>query len=71
MIQNYLLGDLSRKLGIAPYRITYAISVGAIPETESRLGGKRVFTERDLEKIASYFGVAVQALPGGGLEGQE
>ena len=41
--------------GVKPYQITYAISVGLLPEPELRISNKRVFRAKDLERIRFHF----------------
>ena len=52
--KGYLLKDVAKRLGIAPYRIAYALSVGHFPEP-GRIAGKRVFREDDITRIAAHF----------------
>ena len=54
------LKDVSRLLGLKPYRIAYAISVGLIPEPACRVGNKRVFRPKDVERIANHFGISIK-----------
>jgi len=55
--QNLLLKDVAALVGVKPYQITYAISVGLLPEPELRISNKRVFQAKDLQTIAAHFGV--------------
>lgn len=50
-------GEVGRLLRIQPYRITYAITSGQLPEASFRFLGKRCFSEADIAKIADHFGV--------------
>jgi hypothetical protein len=59
MTQLYSLGDVARLLSIPQHRISYAISNQMVAESAMRVAGKRVFTDKDLVRIASYFGVQV------------
>ena len=52
---NYSLADVAKLVSIKAYRITYAISVGLIPEPESRIAGKRCFSTSDLSTIKKHF----------------
>jgi hypothetical protein len=54
--EMFSLGQLARRLGVRPYRITYAHTIGAIPEPQ-RFLGKRVYGPADETVIARYFGV--------------
>lgn len=52
----YLLSDVAKLMRKRPHQITYAITSGLLPEPEMRIGGRRVFQEEDLHRIAQYFG---------------
>ena len=49
------LGEAARHLGVKPYKITYAIVTGLVPEPTTRIGGNRVFESKDLERLSRYF----------------
>ena len=71
--QNLLLKDVVALLGgkVKPYQITYAISVGLLPEPQLRIANKRIFQASDVEKISTYFGVALKnQKQKGGNDGQ-
>jgi DNA-binding transcriptional MerR regulator len=53
----YTIGDVSRKLGVPRHRIAYLLESGRAQES-LRLGGRRVFTEKDLALIAQGLHVA-------------
>jgi hypothetical protein len=55
--RHYLLKDVAAALGVRPYRIAYAISVGLVPEPVTRIANKRIFSERDVRRLAAHFGV--------------
>ncbi|MGO9115347.1 MAG: hypothetical protein ACLP9L_39545 [Thermoguttaceae bacterium] len=55
--KHYLLRDVARLLRLKPYQVSYAISVGLIPEPELRISNKRIFQEKDIERIAKHFGI--------------
>lgn len=52
----FSLGQLAKRLGVRPYRIAYAHTIGAIPEPR-RFLGKRVYSPADESVIARYFNV--------------
>ena len=52
----FSLGQLAKRLGVRPYRIAYAHTIGAIPEPR-RFLGKRVYSPTDEAVIARYFNV--------------
>ena len=51
--QLYLLGDVSRKLNVAPHIVTYLYVTRRLPEPELRLGNRRIFTVGDISRIAT------------------
>ncbi len=60
MKTNLLLNDVARLLGRKPYQVSYAISVGLIPEPKLRIANKRVFQQTDIQRLARHFGVALK-----------
>lgn len=56
-MQNiYSLGEVARMLGIPPYKLTYAITTGLVPDASARFAGRRAFSEADVQKLAAHFG---------------
>lgn len=55
--QFFSLGQAAVRIGIAPYRITYAITNGMVPDARMRIAGKRAFTEEEVKNIARHFRV--------------
>lgn len=53
----FSIGEVSKLLDIQPYRITYAIISGQIPEASFRFLGKRCFNSDDIAIIAEHFDV--------------
>ena len=53
----YSIGEVGRMLGVRPYRISYAIDTGQLPEAPFRFLHKRCFTEADVQGIARFFGI--------------
>lgn len=51
----YSLGEVARLAGVAPFRISYAIGVGALPDTAMRFANKRCFTEEDVDRVVRHF----------------
>lgn len=51
--QLYLLGDVSRRLNIAPHKVTYLYVTRRLSEPELRLGNRRIFTDGDINRIAT------------------
>lgn len=51
--QLRLLGEVARTLNCKPYKIAYLLSAGIVPEPALRLGGRRVFTVEDIERITA------------------
>jgi len=60
MKEHLLLKDVAALVKVKPYQITYAISVGLLPEPELRISNKRVFQAKDLERIAAHFGATLK-----------
>jgi DNA-binding transcriptional MerR regulator len=60
MSQSYSMKNVAEKVGVAPFRINYAITNGLIPEPVLRFAGKRVFSEEDLARIANHFQTEIQ-----------
>lgn len=56
MQQIFSTGQVARMLGIRPHQIEYALSSRQLLEPALRFAGKRVFTEKDVQRAASYFG---------------
>ena len=54
----FSLGQVAQKIGVAPFRITYSITTGLVPDASLRFAGRRVFTEEDVQRLANHFGVA-------------
>jgi hypothetical protein len=57
MPQTMSLQDCARLLQVQSYRIQYAYAHGRVPEPRLRIGGRRVFTPKDLQQLATHFGV--------------
>ena len=53
--KHYLLKDVAKLLKVKPYKITYAISVGFVPEPALRINNKRIFVEEDIDRIRLHF----------------
>jgi DNA-binding transcriptional MerR regulator len=60
MSQIFSMKDVAARVGVAPFKINYAITNGLIPEPVLRLAGKRVFSEEDLARIANHFRTETQ-----------
>ena len=57
MEQIYSTGEVSRMLGVQPYQLTYAITIGKLPEPKYRFLQKRCFTQDEIKGIARYFDI--------------
>jgi hypothetical protein len=55
----YSITDCSRLLGVEEHRIAYAHRANKLPEPKIRFAGKRVYSRRDLRRLADYFGVEI------------
>jgi len=56
-LQLFTITDCARLLGVAKHKLVYAYDTGKLPEIRLWVGGRRVFTARDLKDLADYFGV--------------
>jgi DNA-binding transcriptional MerR regulator len=48
---HFLLGDLARLLDCKPHQITYLLTSRQVPEPALRIGGRRMFTAEDVERV--------------------
>lgn len=53
----FSLRQVSMRLGVAYWRISYAHASGAVREPNSRFAGKRLYTEADVATLAKHFDV--------------
>lgn len=53
----FSLRQVSNRLGVAYWRISYAHASGAVREPTSRFVGKRLYTEADVATLANHFNV--------------
>lgn len=51
-----------RHLAIPEHRLVYAYRTGKLPEPTFLVAGRRVYTEEDVRRVASYFGVDLDRL---------
>jgi|LakMenEpi03Aug12_release.lakeMendotaPanAssembly.Ray.scaffolds.fasta_scaffold4052169_1 hypothetical protein len=49
------INQVAADLGIAVYRIKYALETNKVPGPTQRVGNLRVFTSRDVERIRKHF----------------
>jgi DNA-binding transcriptional MerR regulator len=64
--QHFLLRDVAKRLGVKPYQIAYALSVGLVAEPKLRISNKRVFAPEDIDRLAAHFNVDLVAKKGEG-----
>lgn len=50
------LRDVALLLGVAPYRIQYAIVTGRVQEPRSRIANNRIYEVEDVRRLAVHFG---------------
>lgn len=60
MNNHLLLNDVARLLGVKGYQIAYALTNGLVPEPALRISNKRVFEQKDIERLAEHFGVDIE-----------
>lgn len=53
----FSLREVSRRLGVAYWRISYAHASSAVREPIRRFAGKRLYTESDVAALAQHFNV--------------
>jgi hypothetical protein len=58
MKQIYSKSEVVQLLGIKPYQIDYALSIGRIPEP-NRICGRRAFRWREIVALAEHFNVTL------------
>jgi len=51
-----VLSEAAQRLGVKPYRITYALANGLV-EDVPRVGNRRMFGEEDIMRLARHFGL--------------
>jgi DNA-binding transcriptional MerR regulator len=54
------LKDVARLLKVKPYRVTYALTTGLVPEPTLRISNKRIFQAEDVRRLAKHFGVELK-----------
>jgi DNA-binding transcriptional MerR regulator len=59
MTHFYSTGDVAIKLSIPQYTLLYAIEQRAVADATLRVGGKRIFTDKDLKRLAEHFQVQI------------
>ncbi|WP_165248085.1 MerR family transcriptional regulator [Paludisphaera soli] len=52
MTMHYLLGEVAVILGCRPHQIDYQLKTRQVPEPEKRIANKRLFSERDILRLA-------------------
>ena len=62
MTSSLLLSDVARILGVKGYQINYVLVNGMVPEPRQRIANKRIFTQKDVERLARHFGLDVDEL---------
>jgi hypothetical protein len=50
----FLLGDVARLLSCRPHQVTYLLSSRQVQEPALRIGGRRLFTDADIETIKQH-----------------
>jgi DNA-binding transcriptional MerR regulator len=51
MPELFLLGDVARLLDCKPHQVTYLLTSRQVAEPALRIGGRRVFTVKDMERL--------------------
>ena len=71
MPQTMSMQDCARHLNIQSYRIQYAYAHNRLPEPRLRIGGRRVFTLKDLQQLAKHFGVTLPTVETAAVPAEE
>ncbi len=66
MKEQMTLRSVARLLRVKPYQVTYALSVGLVPEPKLRISNQRVFQPDDIERLKNHFAQAGK----GGRDGE-
>jgi len=57
----FALKQVCKMIGVQPYRVQHAYSIGAVQEPRLRISGRRVFEPIDIKRLAKHFGVELKA----------
>jgi MerR HTH family regulatory protein len=58
MERQYLLGEVAKLLNRKPHQIVHLLASGKIPEPEQRIGNRRLFSAKDVERLGRHFKVS-------------
>ena len=59
-LQLFTITDCAKRLGVAKHKLVYAYDTGRLPEIRLWVGGRRIFTSKDLRALADYFGIELR-----------
>lgn len=51
--------EVATLLHVAEHKLNYAMRTKSLPQPKLRMAGRKLFTNREIKKIADYFGVEV------------
>ncbi|NQV25030.1 MAG: MerR family transcriptional regulator [Rhodopirellula sp.] len=54
MSELFTTSQVAKLLAIKSYQLTYALSLGIVPEPQ-RLSGRRLFSQQDIERLRQHF----------------
>lgn len=60
----YLLNEVARMLNVPPHKVVYPLITRQLPEPK-RIGGRRVFSWEDIERLAEKIGRPLPSREGG------
>ena len=61
-MKQFTLQTVCRLLGgIRAHRVEYVLANQIVPEPKLKIGGRRIFTPADVERLAAHFGVQLPA----------
>ncbi len=53
--QHWLLGEVAEIVKVRPHQLTYALRNKLVEEPRLRIGGRRVFSAEDIERLRRFF----------------
>lgn len=51
--------EVANWLQIEEHKLNYAMRIGRLPQPKLRMAGRKLFTAREIKKVAEFFGVQV------------
>ena len=67
--QLFSIRDCGKAVGVAAHKIAYAHVQGFLSEPRFWVGGHRIYTQEDLDRVAAYFAEKGRKKAGKGRDG--